>query len=365
MVDGKLLSRSPACTASLHSRPKAAVCSGSVLPPRAYESMGLAENRLLVETDAGFTSLEARDRANHCGITMSTSGWTRACGRCGRPALHQAEPVAGEQLGDRLLVWVDLASGSTQGGDHARKPQARAAQTGPACGRWASGMAFFGHGEQTRHADVVGADAQGGGLRDRTAAGLGRLESKHRSVAACRRRPRISPATVDVAGRPERSRRRASSPEWHRKNRCSARSPPPRPRPLSLVRRVAVPAEGNPGWPARVGNDPRRQMEAAKSAAGQTQLLEQRSIRPLPAEPGKTWRSTSSRSPARTSGSSSGRPNRRSAALRQMEAARAGRPDCSPADFHHAVAYSSPLDVAPPAAAAVSVLNLAIANPRN
>jgi outer membrane protein assembly factor BamB len=277
LVDGRLYVSQPGVRAVVALDPESGRLEWRRVLPGVRRIVGLVGQRLIAETDAGFTALDAASGKplwqHDVEKTQDVDKRLDAvlCGGSGGLLYTKLEPVPNENNARPALVWVDLEDGRATSKTLLETLKHEKPKFGPLIVQGERLFAFFGRGEQDPNRDIVELTRKGDAtLLPKSATGLdpwNRSTDPALRAAAAQTFPRWTL----IGGRVDAQT--GIQAEWQQEKRVLNTLSNPG-RPLKLVRRVAIPEGGNPKLQLRVANDPGGKWKLDVRAGGRS-LLEQ------------------------------------------------------------------------------------------
>jgi outer membrane protein assembly factor BamB len=274
LADGRLFVAQPGVRSVAALEPESGRLIWRSVLPAVRRVVGHAENLLLVETDAGFTALDAGSGKPLWQHEANPRLDAVLLGGAGGLLYAKSAPVPGEKAWRAVLVWVDLATGRTRSQapleslkhEHHDWPK-----LGPL---WMSGerrFAFFGRGDQDASRDIVEIAPRGAAVEPNPSSGL-EVWNRNTDPALRAAAASVFPDWSLVGGRSD-AQTGIQALFLEEKNLLSTLTGVAT-RPLEMVQHVAFPAGSSPKLRLRVANDPQGKWKLEVRADGQN-LLEQ------------------------------------------------------------------------------------------
>ncbi len=254
VADGRLFVAQPCVRSIAALEPESGRLLWNRVLPNVRRMLGLIGDRLIVETDAGFTAL---DTASGKPLWYHDADKRLDAVLCGDPGglmYTQAEQVRGENNWRPTLVWLDPATGLAKSRTSLEMLKHERPKFGPLLAVGERRFAFFGRGDQDPTRDIVELTPKGAAqVSESSPRGFGRwnptTDPTLEAAAAL-----VLPQWTLVGGRIDAQT--GIQPEWQQEKIVLNTLPTSAARPLCLVRRVAVPENGNPRLSLRVSGDP-------------------------------------------------------------------------------------------------------------
>ncbi len=254
LADGRLLVAQPSVRSVVALEPESGRLLWNRVLPTVRRMIGVIGDRLIVETDPGFVALDMQSGKPLWYHDADKRLDAVLCRPAGDLMYTQAEPVRGENNLRPALVWIDPATGRTKARTALEALKHERPKFGPLLTVGDRRWAFFGRGEQDATRDIVELTPKGAALTSEPQPldfGLWNRSTDPLLTAAA---ALVLPQWTLIGGRIDAQT--GIQPEWQQEKIVLNTLPTSGARPLSLVRRVAVPVGGNPRLSLRVGNDP-------------------------------------------------------------------------------------------------------------
>ncbi len=273
LAGGRLFAAQPGVRSVDAIEPESGRLLWSRVLPTVRRIIALVDERLIVETDAGFTALDGQTGKPLWYLDAEKRLDAVLCGQPGGLLFAQAEHVRGEANWCPTLVWVDLATGVAKSQTTLASLKHDRPKFGPLLVIGDRRFAFFGRGEPDPTRDVIELLPQGAAVAMEQRAALdlskwNRLTDPEMQAAVAR----LFPQWTLIGGRVDAQT--GIQPLWQQEINVLSTLSTSAARPLELVQHVAVPKGGNPKLSLRVANDPQGKWKL-DVRVGQHHLLEQ------------------------------------------------------------------------------------------
>ena len=155
MAEGRLFVTQPSVRSVVALEPESGRQLWVRVLPNVRRIIGLAGDRLIVETDAGFVALDTQSGKPLWYHDADKRLDAVVCGNPGGLMYTIAEPVKGENNWRPTLVWIDPATGQAKSQTTLETLKHERPKFGPLLTVGDRRFAFFGRGEQDATRDIV------------------------------------------------------------------------------------------------------------------------------------------------------------------------------------------------------------------